>query len=1094
MALFIGSNLKSGDWGEDYVLEKCIEYFDDSCVIYRNREVFGAQFDTCVLIPGQGIAVIEVKAWKPTSIIRIENGDSIIIRTNHGGEGSYNPTKQARGYMFSIEHKIHQKTGMTPFIFPVVCFPLISEQEYHANHIESVCEYETTILKEDLLSKAAFYKKLNLAMRNGKYRLSHTKAFTPSFLLQVRQIFEPAIQTADPDHTFSETALVPKQKSKYYSFLCYIPDSRTLDSTFVTKICSHFVCGTKLILIVNNSAQLNQLATAIDEALRHQGVVRNGDNIELSLADTSASIPQRKAADTVFKTFNCLICVDRADAHPAIPFLCIVDGQIPNDQTCKSLVTLGKYTAFNYEQYIIEHADQSKDIMIRAGAGTGKTFTMIARIGFLCHIQNCNVRELANRIVMITFTNDAADQMKQKIKTYFNNYYLLTGNVDYLHFIGLIDSMQISTIHSYAKQLISLLGQELGYGVQVSVKSGEYIRKKIIADKLDAYLIDQERLHGSGYIQRLGHPVYAIRDNILTFINNLHNKSVDVAHLAPANFGSAQSNNDSEQELHKLFANLIPLIEQEYSAKLQEENSIHLSELMSTLDRCLSNADNIDRLKQLRTGAPKFMFVDEFQDTDDTQITALQKITTLLQYKLFVVGDIKQCIYRFRGAKENAFDQLCSGGRPSQWLDLSLNKNFRTDTRLLDLFDKSFSEWGRCQTDGEALLTYDRNRDRLIGTRQYNVGYDDFRFYKAVHVAQESELMERLFQEVERQVKRIQYEEGHGKALSPQEKEIAILVRENWQADLIHKEGKRRNYTVVTNTGGDLYRSEPALDMLTLANALLHYDEADYLYALAVSNLIGGGVSKARMYQLRKEQKGSWRTKSKVMDTTQAKELHTLINCKLARTELNWSGLITSLRMEPVMQVMRRIYSTLEPWVNYGGSDTWKQDYYRQNVDLLFEQLMATADLDSLTINSLVDILQANIRSCKNVDSRTPDLTSGGIAVRCITVHKAKGLEYGSVILPYCSFAIDRLKKANLHISITEKNGQHQVGYKLKTVSENILENSFFDADTEEKEREREEMRVLYVAMTRAIRSFSWLILDNKNTMSWQRMIWEARK
>lgn len=89
MALFIGSNLKSGDWGEDYVLEKCIEYFDDSCVIYRNREVFGAQFDTCVLIPGQGIAVIEVKAWKPTSIIRIENGDSIIIRTNHGGEGSY---------------------------------------------------------------------------------------------------------------------------------------------------------------------------------------------------------------------------------------------------------------------------------------------------------------------------------------------------------------------------------------------------------------------------------------------------------------------------------------------------------------------------------------------------------------------------------------------------------------------------------------------------------------------------------------------------------------------------------------------------------------------------------------------------------------------------------------------------------------------------------------------------------------------------------------------------------------------------------------------------------------------------------------------
>lgn len=95
MALFVGSNPKSDSWGEDYVLEKCIEYFDSSCVIYRNREVFGTQFDICVLIPNQGIAVIEVKAWKAESIIRVENGDSIVIRTETGAEEHYNPTKQA---------------------------------------------------------------------------------------------------------------------------------------------------------------------------------------------------------------------------------------------------------------------------------------------------------------------------------------------------------------------------------------------------------------------------------------------------------------------------------------------------------------------------------------------------------------------------------------------------------------------------------------------------------------------------------------------------------------------------------------------------------------------------------------------------------------------------------------------------------------------------------------------------------------------------------------------------------------------------------------------------------------------------------------
>ena len=55
MARFIGSNRKEGNWGEDYFVEKLIEYCDDSYIIYRNRQVFGAQFDVCLLCPNFGI-------------------------------------------------------------------------------------------------------------------------------------------------------------------------------------------------------------------------------------------------------------------------------------------------------------------------------------------------------------------------------------------------------------------------------------------------------------------------------------------------------------------------------------------------------------------------------------------------------------------------------------------------------------------------------------------------------------------------------------------------------------------------------------------------------------------------------------------------------------------------------------------------------------------------------------------------------------------------------------------------------------------------------------------------------------------------------
>ena len=49
MAKFIGSQLETDNWGEDYFIKMLMEYFDDSYVIYRNRPIFGAQFDVCLL-------------------------------------------------------------------------------------------------------------------------------------------------------------------------------------------------------------------------------------------------------------------------------------------------------------------------------------------------------------------------------------------------------------------------------------------------------------------------------------------------------------------------------------------------------------------------------------------------------------------------------------------------------------------------------------------------------------------------------------------------------------------------------------------------------------------------------------------------------------------------------------------------------------------------------------------------------------------------------------------------------------------------------------------------------------------------------------
>lgn len=1102
MAKFIGSKIKDDNWGEDYFISKLMEYFDDSYVVYRNRPIFGAQFDVCLLVPNIGIIIFEVKGWRPETVLRVENGDNIVIKTvddktGEEGEARENPTNQARGYVYKMRQKIRSKTGKNPLVYDMVCFPNITKSKYDELGIEPVCEYETTILRDDLETKSAFYSKMNLGMKNHKGSLKHSSEFNSDLMFRTRQIFESNLKLEDlsiEDTDLIEDYDAPNKSN--YSVFAFIPNDKEINNR-IKSLAEQYSSGTKLFLAVDDINALELIRNEIDAVINNKGLVSYGLNLKIDFKNKKS--PNNKKQN-IYEVFNCsAYLVPKYEQN--VSYFEVVDGKILKDELERYLEFVDKNSNFNIEQFRVEHAETKKNIIVRAGAGTGKTFTMISRIAFICHAQNCSMKEMAKRIVMITFTDDAANQMEDKIKQHFNNYYLLTGDSDCLAFINQIESMQISTIHSYAKKIISQLGFEFGYGEDLSVTSGDYKRKQIIARQVDEYISAGQRKFGSDYVKKLGMPVYMINKDILNMLTRLHNQSIDIANLNKKNFGTALEGSE-DGELHDLLAELLPRVEQEFDDYLKEQNKIHLNNMMSMLRACISNEENVKRLIKMQTGRPQFMFVDEFQDTDDVQIEALTTIAKLLQYKLFVVGDVKQCIYRFRGAKENAFDQL-NYEKDSSWETFALYKNYRTDGELLNLFHNSFELMGKQRVDDEQLLMYttseEKNSDRLIGTRKYNEGIAHNQFYKKVSIADENSRIPALFEEVRRQIELIKTIESSGKQLSTKEREIAILVRENWQSEIIRKEGKALGFEVITNTGGDLYMSEPALDMLKLANALLHYDESDYLYSFVSSNFIAGEMSKSKMFAIREDSKKSGWKKSKSLDTNQAKELQSLINRSLADSEddkwRDWNSIVKSLRTVPVLQVIRKLYFVLKPWVQYGEDSKLKQDNYRLNVDLLFEELINSANMDSLTINSLVDILTANIISQKNVDSRTPEVSDDEIIIRCVTVHKAKGLEYGAVILPYCSSAINIMKRTDMNVSVMgDAEEGIKIGYQIKVKNNevtDVFQNDLFNEDLEKNERMREEARILYVAMTRAIRSFSWIALENKKTKCWQNLVWE---
>ncbi|WP_071530372.1 UvrD-helicase domain-containing protein [Selenomonas sp. FOBRC6] len=148
------------------------------------------------------------------------------------------------------------------------------------------------------------------------------------------------------------------------------------------------------------------------------------------------------------------------------------------------LERLSASSDFNDQQYLVEHAPSDRNVLVAAGAGTGKTFSMVSRVAFLCSKKADAVAHLEEEIAMVTFTNDAVNNMKSRLKQMFVNYFILTNQPRYLKFVEDVDRAHISTIHRFALEILRSAPLYTGLGTNFRIGSNEYLRGKLY----DAYL------------------------------------------------------------------------------------------------------------------------------------------------------------------------------------------------------------------------------------------------------------------------------------------------------------------------------------------------------------------------------------------------------------------------------------------------------------------------------------------------------------------------------------------------------------------------------------------------------------------------------
>ena len=288
-------------------------------------------------------------------------------------------------------------------------------------------------------------------------------------------------------------------------------------------------------------------------------------------------------------------------------------------------------------------------LLIVAGAGTGKTFTLVEKIKHLIKNKLAKPEE----ILCLTFTEKAAYEMEERVDR----------AMPYGYF-----QMNISTFHGFADEIlkkeINHIGMNPAYSLSTQAQSIIFLRKNLFRFDLK-------------YFRPLSNPNKFI-EALLQHFSRLHDEDVKPkAYLEWAK----NIQNDSEmliedKEKYLELANAYIT----YQTLKTEHDQMDFDDLIYYLLKLFRERPNI--LKEYKDRF-KYVLVDEFQDTNIAQYQLIKLLAPSKENpKLTVVGDDSQAIYKFRGASiSNILSFMKDYPQAHQ---ISLNDNYRSNQNVLD--------------------------------------------------------------------------------------------------------------------------------------------------------------------------------------------------------------------------------------------------------------------------------------------------------------------------------------------------------------------------------------------------------------------------
>jgi DNA helicase-2/ATP-dependent DNA helicase PcrA len=290
-------------------------------------------------------------------------------------------------------------------------------------------------------------------------------------------------------------------------------------------------------------------------------------------------------------------------------------------------------------------------LLIIAGPGSGKTFTLVERIINL--IQNHSVEPEA--LLVVTFTEKAAQELTTRISNR-----LLELGIDFN-----LNEMFLGTFHSICLRIIE--------------EYREYTRLKrsfVLMDQFDQQYFLYQNLSDFRAIdnveQILGSdktPVWSKSESLLQWINKVTEEAIDHQRLI-------DSNDTALIALGECYGL--------YQQKLDERNALDFSTIQLEALNLLRNHPAV--LESLK-GRIHYLMVDEYQDTNTIQEMIL-KLLMGDDQNICVVGDDDQALYRFRGATIRNILQFPDNFDDNKCKQIGLVTNYRSHPDIIHFYNK----------------------------------------------------------------------------------------------------------------------------------------------------------------------------------------------------------------------------------------------------------------------------------------------------------------------------------------------------------------------------------------------------------------------